>query len=60
MKVIFSRKGFDWSNGNSPSPVTPDGTLLSIPIPSNDNVYLDELFYNPHQGYEDSQPLREL
>ena len=52
MKVIFSRKGFDWSNGNSPSPVMPDGTLLSIPIPSNDNVSLDELFYN-EKSYAD-------
>ncbi|MHA1435339.1 MAG: hypothetical protein ACTSO7_15970 [Candidatus Heimdallarchaeota archaeon] len=34
MKVILSRKGFDSANGGYPSPILPDGTLLSIPIPS--------------------------
>lgn len=32
MKVILSRKGFDSSNGGIPSPIMPDGTLLSMPI----------------------------
>lgn len=42
MKVILSRKGFDSSNGGCPSPIMPDGTLLSMPIPTNDDVsYLD-------------------
>lgn len=36
MKIILSRKGFDSSNGRQPSPIMPDGTLLSLPIPSND------------------------
>lgn len=35
MKVILSRKGFDSENGNSPSPILPDGTMFSIPIPSS-------------------------
>lgn len=34
MKIILSRKGFDSSNGGCPSPILPDGTLLSLPIPS--------------------------
>ena len=34
MKVILSRKGFDSSYGGCPSPILPDGTLLSLPIPS--------------------------
>ena len=34
MHVIFSRKGFDSSSGGMPSPILPDGTLLSMPIPS--------------------------
>jgi hypothetical protein len=34
MKIILSRKGFDSSYGGVPSPILPDGTLLSIPIPS--------------------------
>ncbi len=36
MKIILSRKGFDSSNGGCPSPIMPDGTLLSMPIPSNE------------------------
>jgi hypothetical protein len=34
MKIIFSRKGFDSSAGGVPSPIFPDGKLLSLPIPS--------------------------
>lgn len=45
MKIIISRKGFDWSNGHTPSPVMPDGTLLSMPIPSYDYDTLSELHY---------------
>ncbi len=33
MKVVFSRKGFDSVNGGVPSPIFPDGTALSLPIP---------------------------
>ena len=33
MKLILSRKGFDSSAGKVPSPILPDGTLLSLPIP---------------------------
>ena len=47
MKIILSRKGFDSSNGGKPSPIMPDGTLLSMPIPSEDDrdTYSD-LQYN--------------
>lgn len=34
MKIILSRKGTDSSYGGYPSPILPDGSLLSIPIPS--------------------------
>ncbi len=34
MKLILSRKGVDSSCGGIPSPIMPDGTLVSIPIPS--------------------------
>ena len=34
MKIIISRKGFDWANGGMPSPILPDGTMVSMPIPS--------------------------
>ena len=45
MKVILSRKGFDSSNGGCPSPILPDGTLLSLPIPSEDSDSYDGLAY---------------
>jgi hypothetical protein len=46
-KVILSRKGFDASYGGAPSPILPDGRLLSLPIPcvhspmTYDDLYLD-------------------
>ncbi|MBR4634877.1 MAG: hypothetical protein IKO51_00760 [Clostridia bacterium] len=46
MKIILSRKGFDSANGGMPSPIMPDGTLLSMPIPSDDNMLYDELTYD--------------
>ncbi|MDR3716057.1 MAG: hypothetical protein P4L51_24905 [Puia sp.] len=33
MKIILSRKGFDSSSGGVPSPIFPDGDMLSLPIP---------------------------
>lgn len=33
MKLILSRKGFDSGSGGSPSPILPDGSLVSFPIP---------------------------
>ena len=33
MKIILSRKGFDSSAGGKPSPIFPDGTMISLPIP---------------------------
>lgn len=38
MKVIFSRKGFDGQYGRVPSPILPDGRLLSLPIPSKQDA----------------------
>lgn len=35
MKVILSRKGMDSKSGGMASPILPDGTLLSLPIPDN-------------------------
>lgn len=37
MKVILSRKGFDSGIGGYASPILPDGTLLSLPIPEEGN-----------------------
>jgi hypothetical protein len=44
MKVILSRKGFDSSAGGHPSPILPDGAMLSLPIPSSrDSLSYDEI-----------------
>jgi len=45
MKVILSRKGSDSGNLNIPSPILPDGTLLSLPIPQNGGRPYNELSY---------------
>jgi hypothetical protein len=33
VKVVLSRKGFDSSFGDAPSPILPDGRMISLPIP---------------------------
>ncbi|MBQ9031964.1 MAG: hypothetical protein IJ106_11020 [Parasporobacterium sp.] len=57
MKVILSRKGFDSTNGGCPSPILPDGTLLSLPIPSKDEDTYSNISY---QGKSYSEILRQL
>lgn len=37
MKIVLSRKGFDSQYGRIPSPILPDGTLLSLPIPTTES-----------------------
>lgn len=49
MKIILSRKGFDAGYGGIASPVLPDGTLLSLPIPSTEMG----ISYNELSAYED-------
>lgn len=46
MKIILSRKGFDSSMGGQASPILPDGTLLSFPIPSNDKMTYSAINWN--------------
>ena len=54
MKIILSRKGFDASCGGVASPILPNGTLLSLPIPSADSpITYDEL-------HVDDQPVGSL
>ena len=43
MKVVLSRKGFDSQYGGQASPIMPDGTLLSLPIPSDDDLTFSDL-----------------
>lgn len=38
MKLILSRKGFDSSAGGVPSPIFPDGRMVSLPIPDKNSV----------------------
>ena len=52
MKIIFSRKGFDSVSGRVPSPILPDGRLLSLPIPDKGSSirYDDLLAYRSMMG----------
>ncbi len=36
VKVILARKGFDSEFGGSPSPILPDGSMVSLPIPAGE------------------------
>lgn len=47
MKIILSRKGFDSKYGRIPSPILPDGTLLSLPIHDDKDMHtkFSQLFY---------------
>lgn len=38
MKIILSRKGFDSSSGGKPSPILPDGRMVSLPIPDKQST----------------------
>ena len=57
MKIILSRKGFDSSNGGCPSPIMPDGSLLSMPIPTNDDVSFSDIAWN---GISYAEILKEI
>ncbi len=46
MKIIISRKGVDSVNGEFASPVMPDGSMISYPIPSMDEDTYADLFYD--------------
>ena len=35
-RIIISRKGFDSASGGCPSPIFPDGTMYSLPVPGFD------------------------
>ena len=53
MKIILSRKGFDASAGGTPSPILPDGTMLSMPIPNDlDPIAYADIYYD-NRSYAD-------
>ena len=43
MHLILSRKGYDSASGGYPSPIFPDGALCSLPIPSDDDLRLQDV-----------------
>lgn len=53
MKVILSRKGFDSQNGGYPSPILPNGDMISLPIPENTNTYYKDLMVDKNMYYLD-------
>lgn len=53
MKIILSRKGFDSSAGCFPSPIFPDGSMLSLPIPwQGGGITYNELNWRGSSIYE--------
>lgn len=53
MKVILSRKGMDSEYGRVASPILPDGTLLSLPIPDRKSKKKYEDIQYKGQNYRD-------
>lgn len=53
MKVILSRKGFDSQYGGYPSPILPDGRMISLPIPFNDKFTYNDLRVSENLTYFD-------
>jgi hypothetical protein len=45
MKIILSRKGFDSQYGKIKSPILEDGTMLSLPIPQENDYSLYKYLY---------------
>ena len=52
-RVILSRKGFDSSSGGGPSPILPDGRLVSLPIPSSDQDRYSSVLYEKGRSLGD-------
>ena len=49
MLIIISRKGFDSSSGGVPSPIFPNGKMLSLPIPDSDSsIKYEDIRWNRH------------
>lgn len=54
MKIILSRKGFDSEYGGCASPILPDGTMISMPIPSETgNCKFSDLAFVDGRTYMD-------
>ncbi|OGO87118.1 MAG: hypothetical protein A2Y24_05925 [Clostridiales bacterium GWE2_32_10] len=58
LKIILGRKGFDSGYGGHPSPIMPNGDMISMPIPSStDNINYCNLKY---EGKAYSEIMKEL
>lgn len=53
MKIVLSRKGFDSQYGGYPSPIFPDGRMVSLPIPSDDEMTYGDLKLDEDLSYYD-------
>lgn len=53
VKLILSRKGFDDAYGGGPSPIMPDGRLLSLPIPERSQRSYDSISVGDGQTVQD-------
>lgn len=53
MKIILSRKGFDSAYGGYPSPILPNGKMISLPVPSGDFTKYSDLKIDDKQTYFD-------
>lgn len=59
MNIILSRKGFDSQYGGQASPILPDGTLLSFPIPSSeDELKFSDIKWNNRSYIDIIQSLK--
>lgn len=52
MKVILSRKGLDSEYGGYPSPILPDGQMVSLPIPVEDETRYSDLRIDNETYYD--------
>jgi len=59
MKVIYSRKGFDSGYGGFPSPIFPNGQIVSLPIPAKDGFFYSQL-NNVYSGESISHVVNDL
>ena len=48
MKIVFSRKGFDGENGGVSSPIFPDLSMVSLPIPRKSNLQYGQITFSKH------------
>lgn len=58
MKIVLSRKGFDSVYGGYPSPILPNGNMISLPIPLDDSIKYSDLKIDGSTYYDRMVDLR--